>query len=263
MNQLLQKPSVPGGWWTGTAILLVLYCIYEQISFAASRLVSKANGLWQACFRSSVWSSMFQVQYDWHGMQASSRLQVSKGSSICCPFGWLHNRHGQEPISVLGRSEKVSFRKQQPVGKICIWFILHSNPKTICPALTVPAPAITSAIACVPQTPHDMSAPAYVDCTLSTIPALQVLLSWTFLEQPVWQVHDLHYRRSNQPQSLHLQRPRNPAHGCAPIWQEHSRRRQSCIHAWAATQGHPQVILVPFHSQGSGHICRASGWHHS
>ena len=47
LNQLLQKPSVPGGWWTGTAILLVLYCIYEQISFAASRLVSKANGLWQ------------------------------------------------------------------------------------------------------------------------------------------------------------------------------------------------------------------------
>ncbi len=37
LNQLLQKPSVPGGWWTGTAILLVLYCIYEQMSFAASR----------------------------------------------------------------------------------------------------------------------------------------------------------------------------------------------------------------------------------
>lgn len=105
LNQLLQKPSVPGGWWTGTAILLVLYCIYEQISFAASRLVSKANGLWQALSRSSMC-----CQHDWHVVQASSRLQVSKGSSICCPFGWLRNRHGQEPISVLGRSEKVCLR---------------------------------------------------------------------------------------------------------------------------------------------------------
>lgn len=54
---------------------------------------------------------------------------------------------------------------------------------------------MTSAIACVHRPPHDMSAPADVDCTLNTVLALQVLISWTFLEQPVWQVHDLHHRR--------------------------------------------------------------------
>ncbi|KAL3155714.1 hypothetical protein ABBQ32_012735 [Trebouxia sp. C0010 RCD-2024] len=37
LSQLVQTPSIPGGWWTGTAAVLALYCIYEQISFAASR----------------------------------------------------------------------------------------------------------------------------------------------------------------------------------------------------------------------------------
>lgn len=36
-SQLVQKPSIPGGWWTGMAAVLAVYCIYEQISFAASR----------------------------------------------------------------------------------------------------------------------------------------------------------------------------------------------------------------------------------
>lgn len=40
MGQLVQKPSIPGGWWTGMAVLLALYCVYEQISFAASRSVT-------------------------------------------------------------------------------------------------------------------------------------------------------------------------------------------------------------------------------
>ena len=39
LGQHVQKPAVPGGWWTGLAALLALYCIYEQISFAASRSV--------------------------------------------------------------------------------------------------------------------------------------------------------------------------------------------------------------------------------
>ena len=127
-NQLLQKPSVPGGWWTGTAILLVLYCVYEQISFAASRLVSKANGLWQACFR----PSMF-CQRDWHVMQASSRLQVTKGSSICCPFSWLHNCHGEEPISVLGRSEKVRSRNSNWLAEPASGLFYISNSKNHLP----------------------------------------------------------------------------------------------------------------------------------
>lgn len=40
LSQLVQTPSIPGGWWTGTAAVLALYCIYEQISFAASRSVT-------------------------------------------------------------------------------------------------------------------------------------------------------------------------------------------------------------------------------
>lgn len=39
LGQLVQKPAIPGGWWTGMAALLALYCIYEQICFAASRFV--------------------------------------------------------------------------------------------------------------------------------------------------------------------------------------------------------------------------------
>ena len=36
-NRVPHAQSLPGGWWTGTVLLLVLYCIYEQISFATSR----------------------------------------------------------------------------------------------------------------------------------------------------------------------------------------------------------------------------------
>lgn len=39
-SQLVQTPSIPGGWWTGMGAVLALYCIYEQISFAASRSVT-------------------------------------------------------------------------------------------------------------------------------------------------------------------------------------------------------------------------------
>ena len=45
LGQLVQTPSIPGGWWTGMAVLLALYCIYEQISFAASRSVTALSDL--------------------------------------------------------------------------------------------------------------------------------------------------------------------------------------------------------------------------
>jgi len=91
-------------------------------------------------------------------------------------------------------------RKCVPETAIC-WQNLHLayftflTQKTICLALTVCAPAMPSATGCVPQSTHDISAPADEDCTLSILTALQVLLPWTFLEQPLWQVHDFHHRR--------------------------------------------------------------------
>ena len=135
LQQILQKPSVPGGWWTGTAILLVLYCVYEQICFAASRSVARSCLSERLITPTVSWPPQCKCV-----IQAPGRFQISTRSAICCPSGWLYSCHGQKPLPVLGRSKKVGDPATAP-GLLATWApvptcLQHTMLVTPTPALT-------------------------------------------------------------------------------------------------------------------------------